>query len=109
VSREKQHLTRARASLAIAKRVLFIEGPDDKAVYSAWLAKIDPLWADRLELIPTGGKNDLDTALPALGNPAEAFALRPRRTRRRPHRHVAGCRPEPAREPGPALPGELLL
>jgi hypothetical protein len=78
VSTPKSHLVRATKALATGKWVLFVEGKDDEAVYAKWLAKIDPLYAARLEVIPTNGRNDLDRALPELGNPAEAFALRDR-------------------------------
>jgi hypothetical protein len=78
VSAPKSHLVRATNALAVGKRVLFVEGKDDEAVYAKWLATIDALYAARLEVIPTNGRNDLDRALPELGNPAEVFALRDR-------------------------------
>jgi hypothetical protein len=78
VSTPKGHLVRATTALAAGKRVLLVEGKDDEAVYAKWLAKIDPLYAARLEVIATNGRNDLDRALPELGNPAEASALRDR-------------------------------
>jgi hypothetical protein len=64
--------------LAVGKRVLFVEGKDDEAVYDKWLVKMDPLYAGRLAVIKTNGRNDLDRALPELGNPAGVFALRDR-------------------------------
>jgi hypothetical protein len=78
VSTPKSHIARATKALGVGKRVLFVEGKDDEAVYAKWPVKIDPLYAARLEVIPTNGRNDLGRSLPELGNPAEAFALRDR-------------------------------
>ena len=78
MSGSKTHILRAQTVLAAGKRVLFVEGKDDAAVYAKWLAKMDPLYANKLELVPTGGNNDLDDALASLGHPVDAFALRDR-------------------------------
>jgi len=78
MTQAKAHIASAKKSLGIQKRVLFVEGKDDVAVYSKWLSQIDPLFASRLEVIATNGKSDLDSALAALGNPKDAFALRDR-------------------------------
>jgi hypothetical protein len=78
VNTPKTHIVRGTNALAAGKRVLFVEGKDDDAVYAKWLAKIDPLYAVRLELIPTNGRNDLDRSLLELANPPEVFALRDR-------------------------------
>ena len=64
--------------MATGKSVLFVEGKDDAAVYAKWLAKLDPLYGNRLEVVPTTGRNDMDEALKSLGHPASAYALRNR-------------------------------
>src|SRR5207245_7356041 len=46
--------------------------------YAKWLAKIDPWFGNRLELVATNGRNDLDAALASLGHPGDAYALRDR-------------------------------
>ncbi|HEV3384771.1 MAG TPA: hypothetical protein VG097_08140 [Gemmata sp.] len=78
MSRPKFHIARAQTILAASKRVLFVEGKDDEAVYAKWLFKIDPLFGNRLGIVVTDGRNDLDISLASLGHPIDAFAFRDR-------------------------------
>ena len=75
VSQTKPDVRQAQAILAAGKRVLFVEGKSDQAVYETWLRKLDPLYGSKLEVVEVEGKNALDAALPTLGNPPQAFAL----------------------------------
>jgi hypothetical protein len=72
------HVKKAENILGLGKRVLFVEGPDDEAIYTKWLEKIDPLFTGRLELVPCEGQQQLIRSLELLGDPVDAFALQDR-------------------------------
>lgn len=57
------------------KRVLFVEGPDDEQVYSRWLARLDPLYAAKLELVKTGGRDQGMRSILELAAEPNVFAL----------------------------------
>ena len=72
------YVTNAKLALAIGKRVLLVEGPDDEAVYTKWLEKLDSLFAARLRIIDCGGQHKITTALTLLKNAANVFAIQDR-------------------------------
>lgn len=57
------------------KRVLFVEGPGDEQVYSRWLARLDPLYTAKVELVKTGGRDLGIQAIKELAAEPNVYAL----------------------------------
>ncbi len=78
MSKAPKYIDAARRAIRVKKRVLFVEGKDDEAVYSRWLSKLDAMFTAKVEIVQVGGRNALERALLELGNPPEAHAIRDR-------------------------------
>lgn len=72
------YVTKAKQALGLGKRVLFVEGIDDEAVYTKWLEKLDPLFAAQLEIITCDGQKNLIKGLALLGDSPDVFAIQDR-------------------------------
>ncbi|MCY2994429.1 MAG: hypothetical protein NTY19_42160 [Planctomycetota bacterium] len=72
------YVTKAKQALSLGKKILFLEGIDDEAVYTKWLEKLDPLFAARLEIIDCEGQQKVSKGLALLGNPPNVFGIQDR-------------------------------